>query len=99
MTHAWWMFTMLLDRPEHRETVTKALAADGIETRPVFYPVHEMPPYRDAVSDGGCPVTTSVSYRGISLPSSSYLTDADVDHIADRVRAAVAGVRTLRKAA
>lgn len=99
MTHAWWMFTMLLDRPEHREPVTKALAADGIETRPVFYPVHEMPPYRDAPADGGCPVTTSVSYRGISLPSSSYLTDDDVDHIADRVRAAVAGVRTLRKAA
>lgn len=98
-THAWWMFTMLLDRPEHRDTVMKTLAAEGIETRPVFYPVHEMPPYRDAASDDDCPVSRHVSYRGISLPSSSYLTDADVDHIASRVRAAIADVRTVRKAA
>ncbi len=45
--HAYWMYTIGL-RPtasERRDEVVRLLAADGIEARPVFSPVHLMPPY------------------------------------------------------
>lgn len=47
--HAYWMYTILLrDGTEtERDQLMDMLAKDGIETRPVFYPLHIMPPYAE----------------------------------------------------
>src|ERR1700733_2419194 len=45
--HAYWMYSILLKQggEEQRDELMRRLAADGIETRPLFYPLHIMPPY------------------------------------------------------
>jgi len=62
------------------------LAQRGIETRPLFYPVHEFPMYRGCRSDDDCPVARDLCYRGLSLPTSSYLKKPDIDIISREVR-------------
>jgi perosamine synthetase len=77
--HVYWLYTILIERgfKMSRSRVRQELASRGIETRPVFYPITSMPPYRD----GRCqrfPVAETVAKNGLSLPSSPLLT---ADHI------------------
>src|SRR5262249_7236765 len=48
--HAYWMYTILLRESvaKSRDHVMQDLDDAGVETRPVFYPLHMLPPYRDA---------------------------------------------------
>jgi len=83
--HAYWHYTVRL-RPSVRLTrdeVTTRLAEAGIETRPVFYPMHLMPPYREP--DGAYPVAESLAARGISLPTHGLLSEDDVAFIAEQL--------------
>jgi perosamine synthetase len=61
------------------------LFESGIETRPVFYPMHVLPPYRDSAVNH--PVAERLCARGISLPSHGLLTHDDVEYIAERITA------------
>ena len=45
----------------------------GIETRPVFYPMHVLPPYLEAGAQ--YPVAEKISAWGINLPTHSSLTE------------------------
>lgn len=80
-----WLYTVLLDVPsaDARDEVIARMAADGIETRPVFYPMHQMPPYFEA--DANYPVADSLARRGLSLPTHTQLTEDDIDRICDRL--------------
>lgn len=84
--HAYWLFTVRLrDRIElDRDDVMQRLKNAGIETRPVFYPMHQLPPYRE--QDGLYPVAECIAARGISLPVHGLLTEEDVAYIADQLR-------------
>lgn len=86
--HAYWMYTVYLKDgdEERRDAVMAALDADGIETRPVFYPMHVLPPYRE---DVGYPVADQWAQRGISLPTHQLLTVDDVDRIASSLEKAI----------
>lgn len=97
--NSYWMYSLLLESADDRDGVMEHLKSCGVETRPFFYPVHEMPMYRSARTDRVCPVTRDVSYRGISLPSSSYLREEDIDEIASALRAAVEANSPIVKAA
>lgn len=79
--HAFWMYTIKLTEAvsRSRDEVMAVLQAEGIETRPVFYPMHVMPPYREA--DGAYPRAEACADRGINLPTHGQLTDADLDRI------------------
>ena len=70
-----------------RDEIITALATDGIESRPVFYSMHQLPPYRDAAAK--MPVSERLSANGISLPTHGHLTDDDIGYIAERFRAYV----------
>lgn len=74
-----WLYTVRIEgfSTEQRNALIDALRADGVETRPVFYPLHLMPPYH---VDGGpsFPVSELVGAEGISLPTHVLLTDDDV---------------------
>lgn len=85
--HAFWSYTILLRNGPKcgRDGLMELLAMDGIETRPVFYPIHAMPPYRK--KDERHPVAESLSERGISLPMHGMLTDEQVRYIVDRLGA------------
>ncbi len=82
-----WLYTILLniDRPNATSELMGILALEGIETRPIFLPVHTMPPYKD-VTVANMDNTAYISSRGISLPTSSLLTIESVEHIATLVK-------------
>jgi perosamine synthetase len=84
--HVYWLFTILLQPKVRliRDQVMAGLGEQGIETRPVFYPMHVMPPYRDTQS--AYPVADRLAASGISLPTHAAMTEDDVAYIADRLR-------------
>jgi perosamine synthetase len=80
-THVYWMYTVILRNgsAQRRNAVMRAMSAKEIETRPVFYPMHQLPPYR---GDGGhYPVADRLSAGGINLPTHAGLTEDDIDRI------------------
>ena len=85
-TNVYWLYTIILDDCDHidRDTLIKCLDDDGIETRPVFYPMHHMPPYFD--SSASMPVAERAASRGLSLPSHGHLSESDVDRIATKLQ-------------
>ena len=76
-----WMYTVYLRNgtAKERDSVMRRLDAAGIETRPVFYPMHILPPY---LQDAAFPVADTWAQRGINLPTHQDLTEADVRRIA-----------------
>ena len=70
-THSFWMFAMLVPDARQRDALRDALQNGGIETRPVFYPVHTMPMYSQHFQRH--PVAEDIGWRGINLPSSPNL--------------------------
>lgn len=82
--HSYWMVSMLVERPEDREPLREHLAAAGIETRPVFYPVHTMPMYARSYQRHA--VAEDLAWRGINLPSWPGLGAAEVECIAQSIR-------------
>lgn len=83
-THSYWMVSVLIDAPL-RDGLRAHLRAAGIETRPLFFPVHQMDMYRRAGEV--FPVAEGLSGRGLNLPSYPELTEADVGEIAGAVKA------------
>jgi perosamine synthetase len=83
--HAFWIYAILLrdDAPVGRDQFMAALDEAGIETRPVFYPMHVMPPYRQP--NASYPVAESLARRGVNLPTHGLLTEEDVVYIAEQI--------------
>lgn len=85
--HVFWMFSIILDPSSwpDREVVMNRLSAQGIETRPVFYPAHTMPPYQKSVGKQEFPVAEWLSGNGISLPTWAGMTESDIQYVCDAV--------------
>ncbi|QDT35986.1 DegT/DnrJ/EryC1/StrS family aminotransferase [Stratiformator vulcanicus] len=86
-----WMYNIFLKDgdAETRDAVMSELGNAGIETRPVFYPMHVMPPYYEQAS---YPVADTWSARGINLPTHLEVSRSDVEYIASKLRLAIATV-------
>ena len=83
--HTYWMCSILVNRPGQRELLRKHLDDQGIETRPLFYPVHTMPMYAQKYQKHS--VAEDLGWRGINLPSYPELTNEDVIYISRAVNA------------
>jgi perosamine synthetase len=83
-TSSHWMVTVLTPTANDRNLLRAELSAAGIETRPVFHPVHTMPMYRR--EDLHLPVADSIAARGINLPSWQGLSPDDRNYIVSVVR-------------
>lgn len=91
-----WMFACLVDEDRlgvNRDELAAALLQRGIETRPMFVPLHRLPPYRDvARRTPPLPVTDLLGDQGIMLPTFTTLTEAQVARVCDTIgEVAVAG--------
>jgi perosamine synthetase len=64
--HSWWMYSVLARSSEECAELRSELRLAGVETRPLFHPVHLLPPY---FSGSSFPIAESISPRGINLPS------------------------------
>jgi perosamine synthetase len=87
-----WLFCITVDPVAYgrtRDELAALLAADGIDTRPFFVPLHTLPPFLDRAprAGGALPVTESLAARGLNLPTYGALGEGDVACIAGRVAA------------
>jgi perosamine synthetase len=84
--HVYWMYTVIIRDGVacNRDRLIQHLDTDGIDTRPAFSPLHLMPPYY--LGTGRFPVAERLGARGISLPTHSRLTRAEVGYVASRLR-------------
>jgi len=81
---SFWMNSILVSNAADRDPLREHLAGQGIETRPLFNPVHTMPIYaahcqRHAVAE-------DLACRGINLPSWPGLSPAQVKQITSCIR-------------
>lgn len=84
----YWLYSIVIDENETgftRDVLMEALRQQGIETRPFFYPMHEQPAFPQAAA-GRFDVTNWVSSRGMSLPTSTQVSMADVDKVCSTIR-------------
>jgi perosamine synthetase len=82
--NSFWAFSIVPDMKRlgiSRDDFMARLGRAGIETRPLFYPLHAMPPYRAFAGNRAFPNTSWLSENGVSLPSAVTLTDAQIDYI------------------
>lgn len=77
--HSYWMCSILVPDAAEREPLRAALAKQGIETRPAFYPVHSMPMYAHQYQRH--PIAEHIGWCGINLPSYPELTEVDIIEI------------------
>ena len=81
-TNSLWLYTILLtslNEPK-RDSLIKKLSKLGIETRPGFYPLNTMDPYK-RYSKGNYPNTNKISFICLSLPSSINLKEDEINYI------------------
>ena len=78
--NVFWLFTILIDEERFGASVSElamALKSNGIDTRPVFYPMHTQPIYiNDHIKSFPC--AERLNRMGLSLPSSPDLTYEDI---------------------
>lgn len=82
--HVYWMCTFLVPENINRDKLRKYLEEFGIESRPVFYPVHSMSMYVDDAKGMSFPNSDEISRRGINLPSYPALSNDDIAFIANK---------------
>jgi perosamine synthetase len=78
-----WMYSVLVEPAFgcDRDAVREGLRVRGVDSRPFFVPLHDLPPYR---TEAAFPVAARLSRTGINLPSGTGLT---LDEIATVCRA------------
>ena len=76
----WWLSTVILPEGVDRREVSAELAAEGIEARPLWQPLHLSPAMEGAYS-APCPEAERLYRRALSLPSSTGISDGEVDHV------------------
>lgn len=86
--HTNWLSCFLVDEPRlgaSRDQIIAALAAEDIEARPLWKPMHLQPLHRSAECVGG-EVAADLFRRGLCLPSSSSLSPDDQGRVIAIVR-------------
>ncbi|MGV8934775.1 MAG: DegT/DnrJ/EryC1/StrS family aminotransferase [Gallionellaceae bacterium] len=82
--HSYWMVSILVAEAAQRDALREYLSQNGIETRPLFYPVHTMPMYSDKFQRH--PVAEDLGWRGINLPSWPGLSFDQINEITSLIK-------------
>ena len=80
---SFWLYTILVDESEARadsRTLASILRQNGIETRPLWQPMHRSAPHRGC-EPWDCPIADILNRRSISLPCSVGLAADDQDRV------------------
>ncbi len=90
--NSYWMSTVVLD-PKfgmRKERVMELLSAQGIDTRPFFHPLSDIPACRDwpeaVMARSQHKQSHALAAHGINLPSSAMLTKAQVGQITEALK-------------
>jgi perosamine synthetase len=85
---SWFVYVVHLDAKIDRDRMAKALTGRGIPVRPYFLPIH-LQPYmvdRFGYEPGDFPNTENLGKRGLALPFSGLMNEADVETVCDAIR-------------
>lgn len=88
VTHATKTATTDCQPNNNVEALRMALDAAGIESRPLWKPMHKQPVYKDApaYTNG---VSESLFKVGICLPAGPWVTDAHIHYIVDQIKSCI----------
>lgn len=81
--HSYWMCTVLLPENVNRDSLKQHLVNNGIETRPIFYPIHTMPIYSKRYEKH--PTAEYLGRLGMNLPSYPDLTKTEIQFITSKI--------------
>ncbi len=86
VTNVYWLVNIenKVWRERSRDAAIAKLKDKGIDSRPYFYPVSDMPMYKKDADN--TPVSHRLYQRGISLPSSPTLTKEEIEYICNTVK-------------
>lgn len=81
--NVYWMVCLEVEGFDEsaRDVFMKELKNKGIDSRPYFYPISDMPMYEKART----PITHKVSQRGINIPSFFDIDNASIEYICDTI--------------
>lgn len=88
---SWFVYVVRFAPEIDRDRVAAKLKERGIPARPYFIPIH-LQPYmveRFGYQLGDFPVTEDLGRRGLALPFSSIMTQAQVEKVCDEIEAAL----------
>nr|WP_315023642.1 DegT/DnrJ/EryC1/StrS family aminotransferase [uncultured Aminipila sp.] len=79
--HVYWMNSIVFSDKvtKSRDEIMEEMERKNIEMRPLFYPMHIMPPYYD--NTFSFPIAEKLSSRGINLPSHALLNEENIQYI------------------
>ncbi len=85
--NSFWLYTILVNKeaPFTRDDLMQYLNLCGIESRPVFFPIHKMPPYSNYGNSINLQNSINISNSGISLPSSVNLSGKEQEYICESI--------------
>jgi perosamine synthetase len=80
-----------LPRRCDRDAVVRALAAEGIQSKPYLPAIHLMSFYRERFGhrEGEFPICEDIAARSLALPFFPEITEAQIERVAERLRAIV----------
>jgi perosamine synthetase len=84
----WWLFTVRVDsgrQGRDSRALLAALAAQGIQCRPFWQPMHRSPAHQDCQA-GDCATADRLWREGLSLPSSTNLAEVEQDRVIAALR-------------
>lgn len=84
-----WFIDVLVEGNGVRDDLAKFLDTRGIGTRPFYPAIHTQPPY--SYISGDFKNSEYASQRGLWLPSSSFLTDEDIERVCEEIRSFTSG--------
>lgn len=82
--HSYWMVSVLARNQQEQQDLRKYLLENGIETRPTFPCIHQMPVYNQKYIK--LPIAEDISARGINLPSYPALEQNDISYITESIK-------------
>ena len=86
---SWFVYVVRLDPRFDRNLIADQLAAYGVPVRPYFVPIH-LQPYmveRFGYREGDFPITEDLGRRGMALPFSGMMSEAQVEQVCQALRA------------
>jgi pyridoxal phosphate-dependent aminotransferase EpsN len=89
LRNTYWLYTVLLPDNVSVSQTIEELAKAKIESRRVFKPMHKQPAFSSnsisEIDSTSFPNSLEISKRGLSLPTSTKLTDTQVARVAKKL--------------
>lgn len=89
--NVFWLYFVRIPHKK-RPLLIERLKYFGIDTRRFFYPLIEMPPYKDCEYITDKDISHNLSLEGLNLPSGYNLVQENVEHISQKIVSELEGI-------